>query len=269
MPRGRRGCGASYPQCSSPRPRSGPWRVSRWRQLALPRRGRTNAPTGNALRRIRQMNRLTLGGRRPITPGRPPRPPLKRSCVAMPATPASPSHPVRTVSSRGTGRFDRPRVRSARHIACSQADVGLSRLPITPFGPGSLSAAGSGGDQVDTPRSVRCKSFRPFTADPCNRTRVTRIKGGACRAGKTARVAWIRGRRAEFARGNGGQQTTRPCSPGWTRTSNPSVNSRMLCQLSYRGLLPARGHRRDAREDFSARPARAANTPPARTPTGK
>jgi hypothetical protein len=24
-------------------------------------------------------------------------------------------------------------------------------------------------------------------------------------------------------------------SPGWTRTSNPSVNSRMLCQLSYRG----------------------------------
>jgi hypothetical protein len=27
------------------------------------------------------------------------------------------------------------------------------------------------------------------------------------------------------------------CSPGWTRTSNPSVNSRMLCQLSYRGPL--------------------------------
>ena len=24
-------------------------------------------------------------------------------------------------------------------------------------------------------------------------------------------------------------------SPGWTRTNNPSVNSRMLCQLSYRG----------------------------------
>jgi hypothetical protein len=31
---------------------------------------------------------------------------------------------------------------------------------------------------------------------------------------------------------------TTACSPGWTRTSNPSVNSRMLCQLSYRGLLP-------------------------------
>src|SRR4051812_32805055 len=26
-----------------------------------------------------------------------------------------------------------------------------------------------------------------------------------------------------------------PSSPGWTRTNNPSVNSRMLCLLSYRG----------------------------------
>jgi hypothetical protein len=26
-------------------------------------------------------------------------------------------------------------------------------------------------------------------------------------------------------------------SPGWTRTNNPPVNSRMLCQLSYRGTL--------------------------------
>ena len=29
-------------------------------------------------------------------------------------------------------------------------------------------------------------------------------------------------------------------SPGWTRTNNPSVNSRMLCQLSYRGSFGAR-----------------------------
>ena len=28
--------------------------------------------------------------------------------------------------------------------------------------------------------------------------------------------------------------------PGWTRTNNPSVNSRMLCQLSYRGLTTTR-----------------------------
>src|SRR4051794_25539049 len=28
------------------------------------------------------------------------------------------------------------------------------------------------------------------------------------------------------------------CSPGWTRTNNPPVNSRMLCQLSYRGSRP-------------------------------
>jgi hypothetical protein len=27
------------------------------------------------------------------------------------------------------------------------------------------------------------------------------------------------------------------CSPDWTRTSNPSINSRMLCQLSYGGSL--------------------------------
>ena len=31
-------------------------------------------------------------------------------------------------------------------------------------------------------------------------------------------------------------------SPGWTRTNNPPVNSRMLCQLSYRGtVLGSRG----------------------------
>src|SRR5437016_1251142 len=30
------------------------------------------------------------------------------------------------------------------------------------------------------------------------------------------------------------------CSPDWTRTSNPSVNSRMLCQLSYRGPAPTK-----------------------------
>ena len=32
------------------------------------------------------------------------------------------------------------------------------------------------------------------------------------------------------------ERTTRKSSPGWTRTNNPPVNSRMLCQLSYRGL---------------------------------
>ena len=30
-----------------------------------------------------------------------------------------------------------------------------------------------------------------------------------------------------------------PYSPGWTRTNNPPVNSRMLCQLSYRGTALA------------------------------
>ena len=26
-------------------------------------------------------------------------------------------------------------------------------------------------------------------------------------------------------------------SPDWTRTNNPAINSRMLCQLSYGGML--------------------------------
>jgi hypothetical protein len=30
-------------------------------------------------------------------------------------------------------------------------------------------------------------------------------------------------------------------SPGWTRTNNPPVNSRMLCQLSYRGTVAQAG----------------------------
>jgi hypothetical protein len=31
-------------------------------------------------------------------------------------------------------------------------------------------------------------------------------------------------------------------SPGWTRTNNPPVNSRMLCQLSYRGTRSGGPH---------------------------
>lgn len=32
------------------------------------------------------------------------------------------------------------------------------------------------------------------------------------------------------------------CSPRWTRTINPSINSRMLCQLSYGGLWAGQGY---------------------------
>ena len=55
-------------------------------------------------------------------------------------------------------------------------------------------------------------------------------------------------------------------SPGWTRTNNPSVNSRMLCQLSYRGRSGAecsqtrrarvRWRAVDWRRDGRARPHR-------------
>src|SRR5438552_3017025 len=48
----------------------------------------------------------------------------------------------------------------------------------------------------------------------------------------------------------------RESSPGWTRTNNPPVNSRMLCQLSYRGRKP--GHfsraRRESGEFTDRRP---------------
>jgi hypothetical protein len=41
------------------------------------------------------------------------------------------------------------------------------------------------------------------------------------------------------------------CSPGRTRTSNPSVNSRTLCQLSYRGPPGPRERWRRSRDDSS------------------
>src|SRR5205823_3053956 len=41
------------------------------------------------------------------------------------------------------------------------------------------------------------------------------------------------------ATSRGSLPSARNSSPGWTRTNNPPVNSRMLCQLSYRGLAAA------------------------------
>ena len=39
--------------------------------------------------------------------------------------------------------------------------------------------------------------------------------------------------------GTTGKRKESCSSPGWTRTNNPPVNSRMLCQLSYRGSAAA------------------------------
>ncbi len=36
------------------------------------------------------------------------------------------------------------------------------------------------------------------------------------------------------------------CSPGWARTSDPSINSRMLCQLSYGGMWQRPAHEKTA-----------------------
>jgi hypothetical protein len=35
---------------------------------------------------------------------------------------------------------------------------------------------------------------------------------------------------------------SRPGSPTWTRTKNLPINSRLLCQLSYRGLRASPGN---------------------------
>jgi hypothetical protein len=56
--------------------------------------------------------------------------------------------------------------------------------------------------------------------------------------------------------------TVNVCSPGWTRTTNPSVNSRMLCQLSYRGSLACAGAGHATRDDSSVRDGSGAKTRP-------
>lgn len=43
------------------------------------------------------------------------------------------------------------------------------------------------------------------------------------------------------------------CSPAWTRTKNRPINSRKLCQLSYRGLPDRVSLYREPRHDFSLR----------------
>ena len=54
-----------------------------------------------------------------------------------------------------------------------------------------------------------------------------------------ARVAAVRRRAPGRGIAAESRSTQSRSSPGWTRTNNPSVNSRMLCQLSYRGLAAA------------------------------
>jgi hypothetical protein len=51
-------------------------------------------------------------------------------------------------------------------------------------------------------------------------------------------AAWpIQGRQVcSISRPSASSMQALRSSPGWTRTNNPPVNSRMLCQLSYRGL---------------------------------
>lgn len=53
------------------------------------------------------------------------------------------------------------------------------------------------------------------------------------------------------------------CSPAWTRTKNRPINSRKLCQLSYRGLPGSRCLYREPRHDSSLRAGvKAKSVPP-------
>ena len=45
---------------------------------------------------------------------------------------------------------------------------------------------------------------------------------------------WVRSHKHKNRLDGGGDEMK--SSPNWTRTSNPSINSRMLCQLSYGGM---------------------------------
>jgi hypothetical protein len=51
----------------------------------------------------------------------------------------------------------------------------------------------------------------------------------------TTTSAWSAMREPVDQKASASGQTMKCSSPGWTRTNNPSVNSRMLCQLSYEG----------------------------------
>jgi len=55
-------------------------------------------------------------------------------------------------------------------------------------------------------------------------------------APRRATSVFSRGKRRGLARRPSDEALTwRLCSSDWTRTSNPAINSRMLCQLSYGG----------------------------------
>ena len=70
------------------------------------------------------------------------------------------------------------------------------------------------------------------------RAGILHVSGAGCRSGggRSTRGCVMKDKHLVILNWRNSQSS----SPGWTRTNNPSVNSRMLCQLSYRGLTTTR-----------------------------
>jgi integrase len=105
--------------------------------------------------------------------------------------------------------------------------------------------------EITTPKSRTCSlradEGRPLAGEH-HRALPARLTGPLPRRGRARRQPHLRGSRVDWyqkryhvacARDRlerkSAPQRALFYSPGWTRTNNPPVNSRMLCQLSYRG----------------------------------
>ena len=132
-------------------------------------------------------------------------------------------HPVLALRRAGpASRRRRRRRRAARRRAGSAARGAAGRTPPAPGRPWCRSRCGGAADS---------HSWRPRIL-----THPAMLTAGASTAGRPRDAETGRSRGTDPVRG----------SPGWTRTNNPPINSRMLCQLSYRGSLePAQISKRD------------------------
>ena len=142
--------------------------------------------------------------------------------------------PSRRAQEPGSIRGRSPR---SRHVAASQAVRG------TPTKPGRLRAK----------RLISSHgALRPWVSSWASEYRSGILWPGLVHDGSPARSPVAHHRHADALAqpmSGRGSKLQRPLtcvvagqgppggSPGWTRTSNPSVNSRMLCQLSYRGSI--------------------------------
>ena len=102
-------------------------------------------------------------------------------------------------------------VRAQRHLEGGDAGVPAAAPAVSAVPPRRRVVTANSGQPVSRRRSHKSLNCRTY------------MRGTATTGVESERLSASRA--AAAAEG----------SPGWTRTNNPSVNSRMLCQLSYRG----------------------------------